>query len=330
MTLAERFFVSPLENRQFDMVIAALLFAGCYQLWRGHDLTGAAWLGASAAMKDTPLLFAPYLLWRGKLKAACLLIVVAVFLNLLPDLLWPQTRGHLYLADWYAYCLRQVGRSTPGQWFSDVLLNQSLAGLFNRFIRFGVPMSSEQLRVEMVSPPEGGSVILRVLVFGSGFLLSAITAWRFRQPWTPAATQDATAAGPIPWERLQTGVESAAVVCLMLLLSPMSSKAHYVVLLLPSLILARLFVEQRPPWMSVLLVALLITGPLTAKGLIGKDAGDLTLAWGMPTCFVLLSLVGTWMALGAVRRPLMSPARSDPLQTHRKASKRATPGVWAE
>jgi len=104
VTLAERFFVSPLENRQFDMVIAALLFAGCYQLWRGHDLTGAAWLGASAAMKDTPLLFAPYLLWRGKLKAACLLIVVAVFLNLLPDLLWPQTRGHLYLADWYAYC----------------------------------------------------------------------------------------------------------------------------------------------------------------------------------------------------------------------------------
>jgi hypothetical protein len=83
----------------------------------------------------------------------------------------------------------------------------------------------------------------------------------------------------------------------------MSSKAHHVVLLLPSLILARLFVEQRPPWMSVLLVALLITGPLTAKGLIGKDAGDLTLAWGIPTCFVLLSLVGTWMALGSVRRP---------------------------
>lgn len=101
--------------------------------------------------------------------------------------------------------LRQVGRSTPGQWLSDVLFNQSLAGLFNRFIRFGLPMSRERLRVEMVSPTEGGSVILRVLVFGSGFLLPAITARWFRQPWTPGATQDATAAGPIPWDRLQIG-----------------------------------------------------------------------------------------------------------------------------
>jgi hypothetical protein len=46
VTLAGRFFVSPLDNRQFDMVIAALLFAGCCQLWRGHDLTGGSMAGS--------------------------------------------------------------------------------------------------------------------------------------------------------------------------------------------------------------------------------------------------------------------------------------------
>jgi hypothetical protein len=301
MALAGRFFIAPLENRQFDMVIAALLFAGCYQLWRGRDLTGAAWLGASAAMKCTPLLFAPYLLWRGKLKAVFVLVAVAASLNVLPDLLWPQTSGRLYLADWYVSYLATVGRSAPGNWFSDVLLNQSLAGLFNRFIRLGLPLWGEQLRIARASMPDGALGVLRLFVYGSGLLLLAITAWRFGKPWTAAPTLDAGESGTVPWEKLQTGIESAAVVCLMLLLSPISSKSHYVVLLLPSFILARLAVDCRPPWLMGLLVALLITGPLTAKGLIGKEAGGLALAWGFPTWFVFSSLLGIWGTLGAVR-----------------------------
>ena len=299
--LAGRFLVAPLESRQFDMVIAALLFAGCYQLWRGRDLT-------SAAMKGTPLLFAPYLVWRGKVKAACLLLAVAAVLNVLPDLLWPRTGGQWYLADWYVYYLSAVGRSAPGQWFTDPKLNQSLAGLFSRLMRLGLSLPGEHLRMEPVSLLDGGSAILRVLLYGSDFMLLAITAWLFGRPWSSAPTLDASGPGPAPWDKVQTGVESAAVVCLMLLPSPMSSKSHYVVLLLPSLILARLAVERRLRWSIALLVVLVITGPLTAKGLIGKEAGDLTLIWGIPTWFVLFSLLGTWLALEAVHsRPVLDP-----------------------
>lgn len=78
-------------------------------------------------------------------------------------------------------------------------------------------------------------------------------------------------------------------------------QAHEPVLLLPAFILARLAVERRPPWLHGILAALLITGPLTAKGLIGRELGSLTLAWGLPTWFALVSLVSIWGALRAVR-----------------------------
>lgn len=300
--LAGRFFVAPLENRSFDMVIAALLLVGCYQLAKGHDLMGATWLGVSTAMKGTPLLFAPYLIWRGKARAAGVLVAVAVILNLLPDLVWPQTGGRLYLADWYAHSLAWLPRSTPGEWYSDVLLNQSLSGLFNRFTRFGLPLSSMQLEVKRVALTEGRLLALKGLIYGTGFLLVVITAWRFGLPGTAAPPQNPAPPGPVPLEGLRTPMESAAILCLMLLLSPMSSKSHFVVLLLPSFILGRLIIEQRSFFLKGLLIALLITGPLTAKGLIGKELGALTLAWGFPTWFIGFSLLGIWWALGTVRR----------------------------
>ena len=80
------------------------------------------------------------------------------------------------------------------------------------------------------------------------------------------------------------------IMCLMLLLSPMSSKAHYVVLFLPCLLLARELLERPSTTIRAIHVLLLICGPLMLKGLTGKMVGDLMLAWGIPTYFVLVNL----------------------------------------
>jgi uncharacterized membrane protein YhaH (DUF805 family) len=74
----------------------------------------------------------------------------------------------------------------------------------------------------------------------------------------------------------------------------MSSKAHYAVMLLPTLFIARRIIEhQTRGWLAVL-AFLAVTGPLTAKGLLGKSFGDLTLAWGLPTMYVVLALLSLW------------------------------------
>lgn len=299
LLLSLRFFLAPLTHQQFDMVIAALLLAGCCRIWRGHELSGAALIGASAAMKCTPLLFAPYLLWRGKLRSAGLLVGVAIGLNLLPDLLWPQDSGRWYLADWTGSFLGVVASGTPGTWHADLLQNQSLSALFGRIAQFGWPLTSPDPAT--LTPAPAAVLPLRLAVYGTGLSLLAVTAWMFGRPGRPAPTAPLHTGFAVPFDQLQTGAEVAAVLCLMLLLSPMSSKSHYVVMLLPSFLIVRAVVERRSRWLRWLLIPLVVCGPLTTKGLIGKPLGDLTLMWGLPVWFVLISLAGIWIVLTAVQ-----------------------------
>jgi hypothetical protein len=292
--LSLRFLVAPLENHQTDMVIAALVMIGACRCWRGNGLgAGVSW-GIAAAMKCTPLLFGLYLLWRGRWRPAIVMGAVALGLNLLPDLLWPQPNGGSYLADWSRTFLARVGQDAPGAWFSDVLLNQSLAGMVNRLATFGVPWSASEFVDRAATAPAWPPLVMRGLVCGTGLALLGLSVFHWGRIGRQPAPVYRYEAGPLPWHRLHVGLDVAMIVCLMLLLSPMSSKAHYAVLVLPSLFVARRVVESPTRGWMILLGAMAITGPLTAKGLLGKSLGDLTLAWGMPTMYVVLALLAMW------------------------------------
>jgi hypothetical protein len=314
LLLASRFLVAPLENQQFDVLITAVLFAGCLALWRGHDTLAGIALGTAAAMKCTPLLFAPYLLWRGKARAAAVMLLMTVLLNRLPDVFWPR-EGGLYLADWVGTFLVKVARTAPGVWESDLILNQSLSGLINRLVQSGVPLTLSQVPSALTSLPSSTIAALRLLTYGLTGTLLLVTAWNFGRPGKSAPVVRKGGGSPVVWQELQTGIESSALVCLMLLLSPMSSKAHYVVLVLPCMLLARAVVEGRYDW-RVWLPPLFILGPLTAKGITGKALGDLMLAWGFPTWFVIVLLVAMWrlrasQSVRAVEDGLPSPPRCE-------------------
>jgi len=323
--LSLRFLVAPLENQQFDAVIAALVFVGCRRLWSGHDLSAAVWLGVAAAMKCTPLLFAPYLAWRGKFKSACLLVLVAVGLNRLPDYVFPKAdgdfrreQGGTYLADWMATFLFRVGRDAPGAWDSDLVLNQSLSGMVNRFVQAGIPLSVSDIPTTDTVLSVATVRLIRMAVYGVCLALVGVTAWRLGRPGLPLprfevrdkvsrhtaqVSRHEPSVQNLSWEELRSPVEAAMVICLMLLLSPMSSKAHYVVLVLPVMLYARAVIEGRYAWLRWLLVPLVIFGPLTSKGLTGKPVGDLTLCWGFPTEFVLVLLLAMWVLISPALQP---------------------------
>ena len=221
VVLEARFFVASLEHQQFDMVIAALLLAGCVALWRGCDWRAGLLLGASAAMKCTPLLFGPWLIWRRKWKAAAAMAVVAVGLNVLPDVLFPQASGDSYLGDWYRLMLAPVSQTAPGTWHTDLLLNQSLAGFAQRIARW--------LLVEHIGTDPNAVLsaataqVLRITTYGTALFLLTITAWHFGRPFQAPARALVRSSGPLPWSDLQMRRVLGAV-CLMLLLSPMSGK----------------------------------------------------------------------------------------------------------
>jgi hypothetical protein len=294
--LCLRFVFAPLEHQQFDMVIAGLLMAGCWALARGRDLRAGALLGAAAAMKLTPLLFAPYLVWRRKFAAAAVMLAVVAALNLLPDLLYPQQSGRLYLQDWRANYLAPAAQQSAGTWFADATQNQSLAGLVGRLSTAG----PADLSTEQGTADAGRNSKLVVYVLAA--VLLAITAWRLGRPLRPPVIVPPDAVPPLPAQQLQVGLESAAGVCLMLLLSPMSSKAHFVVMLLPCFLIARLAIVDRLPSVRWLLIPLAILGPLSTKGFLGKQLGGQALLWSFPAWYVLAALVCVWLGLGWLRR----------------------------
>lgn len=288
--LMSRFFFSALETRQFDLVIAAILSTGCLALRDGREARGALWLGLAAGMKCTPLLFAPYLAWRGRWQAAAVLVVAAVSVNLLPEVVYPQRDGGWYAADWNETFLSAAGRVPPGTWFSGLLQNQSLAGQLQRCARYGLPTSTAALVGTKLDPQLVPTLRVLLMAASVGLLLvTAACGGRFGRSWTAA-------------DRLSRGyrqfaAEISAVFALMLLLSPMTSRAHYVVLLLPTWIVVREFVERRSVWTKSLVLALFMLGPAVSKGLVGRAGGELALAWGFPVLYAAVCLTAMWAVL---------------------------------
>jgi hypothetical protein len=300
-----RFIISPLDTRQFDTVIAALLMAGCWRLAAGHQPSAGLLLGLAAAMKCTPLLLVPYLAWRRWYCAAVLVAVTAVAANLLPEFCLPQRSGGWYLADWKRHFLDVSQRVPPGTWFSGLAQNQSLAGMFQRWFRYGLPFSTQAINTGEL--PAGSVPLLRACVYGAAALLVAITLYVGRRGRLGLQVQGSEEYDPAQTLR-RFAAEVSAVFALMLLLSPMTSRAHYLILILPALLICRAAIMDRDLFCRRLLPVLLVCGPLATKGLVGKTLGDLALAWSLPTWYAILCLACMWR--------LLARDRADPSSAH--------------
>lgn len=337
MLLNLRFTIAPLQHQQFDLLIAALVVGGCWALGTGRTAAAGISLGAATAMKCTPLLFFPWLLWRREWKAAALLLTFAVGLNLLPDAIFPQRNGRLYGQDWLDLFAAAPARHGPGEWFTEPSQNQSLSGTLARW--FGRPDNAGPPAADATSAAESDHSapldsenprLLRVIVYGTDFLLLLATVLACGRPLkplgqTPAGPQSGNAtnkrieAGPSGNEHrrrlrptLQLAVESSAVCCLMLLLSPMTGKAHFVLMLLPCFLLVRLAVFEGDRRLWFVLALMVLAGPLTTKGVWGRDLGGAMLDWGVPTLFLALGLAGSWLAVRHSDQPVMASERQSP------------------
>jgi hypothetical protein len=274
-----------LAHQQTDVVLGALLIAGALALARGRSLWAATCFGLAAAVKCTPLLWAPYLVWRRRPLAAAWLLAVALGANLLPDLVAHPESGRLWLSEYYHRYLRPLAAAehSPGTWHSDIVYNQSLAGAAQRWLT----TTCEWAATDCVVGDRSGHVGpqgLKVVVYGAEALLVLPTLavcrrpFQRNQPESPAGRRNAP--------------EYCAVLLLMLLLSPMSSKAHFGVLILPGFCLARAaLVDNRRLLLPVLAAAVLLA-VASNKDLLGERLYTLSLWLGCVTWETLVLLAG--------------------------------------
>lgn len=317
---ALRYGLDCLQNQQTDIVVIALVLAGCLLLTSANSIPrtvsvsmAVVCIGLAAGMKCTPLLFVPYLLWRRQWAAGFAVGILAVSLNLLPNLTATPPDGGLWLGEWVERYLSVLTRHDhhPGVWGSAVTLNQSWSGAVYRWLATTWIWDPAGVHVVMTTPlltpwP------MKLLVYGSELvvvlLLTAIASRARKLPVDRPLDTQAAAFHP-------TAIELGIVLTLMVLLSPMSSKPHFLVLLLPAWILARQAVYERDFLSGAMLALAIVTAALTIKDLAGPNLATLAMWYGGVTWSAILLLCGLTRLL------LLSSQPADPETTSRRAAR---------
>jgi len=280
-----------LTNQQTDLVIAALVVGGCLLLARGRDLGAAASFGVAAGMKCTPLLWAPYLAWRGRWRAAAAVVAVAVGINLLPDLTHPPADGEGRLKQWAVTYLKPMAGTShdPGTWGSCINFNHSVAGVSNRWLTAYRDWQGDDFEIAPL-PDRVSARVLKIIVYSACllFVTAALFAARRRAGGAPPAG------------------EYGLVLILMLMLSPMSSKPHFCTLLLPGFFLARAAVERRDLLPRLLLGGAILAGLVSNKDLVGRLAYDTVIWYGSVFWNAVLLFAGCAVVLLTRKQPFVA------------------------
>ncbi|HEX4125639.1 MAG TPA: glycosyltransferase family 87 protein [Tepidisphaeraceae bacterium] len=236
--IALQFALNSLTHLQTDLLIAALLTAGCVEIAAERWRRGAVWIGLGAAFKATPLLFVPWLLWRRKWAAAAILLATMIGANLLADTVhrpgdygtWLNKWAHLYLFPMAS------ANYLPGDWKNLLNNNQAISGAARRWLTTSWRDSPTEY-LSAASPSDARKHAIWIFELAACLALLVPVLWSARR--VPAETGPPSGAA-----RRATIVECGMVMLLMLLYSPNSSRAHFCILYLPAFCVARSAIDS--------------------------------------------------------------------------------------
>lgn len=284
--ICARHLTSPLENQSNDLPILFLMTWTAYARSLERPTTAGTAAGIATALKATPLLYAPILVWQRRFGAALTFAGAVIVLSLMPDVLFPRADGTRWIVAWYQTFVSKVGvaeaADAEGAWAAWNVLNQSLSGTLYRLSTDGGG-AAWTWDVSLWAPTAS---TLKAVTLAAQVGVLAIIALAVGPPSAGAETA--------PDRRMRRLAEVGAVVCGMLLLSPMSSKAHFCVLLLPvGYLLLHAFTRGRDVFVTTCLVVAFALGSLSSKGIVGLHLGNGLLARGSVTWTALVCLIGT-------------------------------------
>lgn len=293
------YLLNSLAHQQIDVVIAALLIGGCLQLSEGRDVRAGLLIGLAAACKATPMLFVAYLLWRRRWIAAVAAAAIALGANLAPDLVGaPEFAPRLRIWISQVVLPAQALSAQLGVWYSDIIYNQSLGGTIQRIVNTTLQSGAE--RIEVRAAPRVAGPAMKVAGYGLLALLFAASVFVARRRQADLYPVD-------PSLPDRASFEYSVVFALMLLASPMSSPAHFGILVLPGLCLARVAVRTGDRLLWSLLACAAFLSVFLNSDLVGKTIHTLLLWGGSITVVTLLLWVGSLAQLRRSRRRATAP-----------------------
>jgi hypothetical protein len=217
--LGLKFILAVLENEAYDLLALPFLLGGVLATIDRKAVRAGVTLAIATALKVTPLLFLPYLVLRRQFVAALVFVVVLAVVSVLPDLFFtPTGAAHGYLGAWLndigAASLLEHGKAVKLPFWDGVnIYNLSLRGALARMVD-GTTWQPHFL------------LLLRItqVVFVGLIGVLILVSLRLR--------------ALIP-------VDACLLIIAMLMLSPMTSRSHFVNLLLPFFVLVAAWLKDR-------------------------------------------------------------------------------------
>lgn len=109
-----KFILAVYEDQAYDLLVLPLTLFGIWALDVRRNMAAAISLAVAAALKVTPLIFLPYLLFKRRFAAAAVFVVVLLATSFLPDLLFtPQGGAHGYFVTWVQEVAAPACSRTP-------------------------------------------------------------------------------------------------------------------------------------------------------------------------------------------------------------------------
>lgn len=284
--LTAKFALGVFGYQAYDTLAMLIILFGLHALSGGRDAAAGTALALATAIKATPLIFLPYLIFRQRFAAAAVFVLALAVFSFLPDLvvMLNGAKPHFFLewAKGVASPALAPGGSAQGHsfwaiWMGDNLNNQSFRGVVQRLVA-GTGWA------------EWGRVISLAL---SGVLVAACTAMMFK-----SVRRDDTIA-----------IDGAVLLIATLALSPITSRYHFVLLILPySLLIAAAFYDRALRRLLVPLLTvsfILLTG--TSNDVTGKAMAQFAFRYGFLIAGAMVLLGGLAVLLW---RPPARPAKS--------------------
>jgi Glycosyltransferase family 87 len=299
LLLSAKLVLAVFENQAYDGLVLVGVLLGLAALGEERPVAAGAGLALAAALKATPLVFLPYLLWKRYFAAAAAFVLVYALASLLPDLLFAPAGGPGYLSTWLGEVAGpSLGINPAGAplafWDGANILNHSLRGA----ISLNVDETHHRTLFEAALASADGCLMVVV-----GTLLAVSP----RRPQSIA-------------------IDGSLLLIAMLMLSPMTSRSHYVALVLPyTALLACNWRDQRTGGLgrAVLLVSFALVT------LAGNDAvGEAFTVWAYRHSAMVL---GTLVLLVYFAVLVIDQLRQEQFSVRRSrfssAPLRATPGT---
>ena len=272
LVLSLKFVLAVFANQAYDSLVFFFLLVGLYGLSENKTFLGAFGLATAAALKAVPLLMLLYPLLHRKWKLFALGVALCAVFSFLPDVLFPPSPPNAgYLRTWVSgFAGGGLLGTRPAEGYSQFFqgtsdFNQSLKTFVYRWV---VPGNMQWQDVGAQA-----QVILYAV-----YLVYCLAALAI-------VLRSTKMEGAHLWG-------ASVVVISMLMLSPISSKSHFVVLLLPHMAIVACLLKHRELWARTvpLLCGSFVLSVLASRGFVGRELSIKMLSLGSITIATLLLL----------------------------------------